>query len=98
VEPEKSSEQLHIDMEILETDGNVTEVTDIFKVIVTDKPSSFRNLVTDHAMRGGTAGLGEFNKEFQTILREAGSRAGSFRPVDTKWQTAQVSVTTTRNA
>ncbi|QKX59523.1 uncharacterized protein TRUGW13939_06657 [Talaromyces rugulosus] len=99
VEPEKSSDELSIEMKILDTDGDVTEITDIFKVIVTDKPSSFRTLATEHAVRGGAAKQEDFNEEFQTILRGGsdGSRAGRLRPVDAKWQTAQVSVTTTRN-
>lgn len=47
------SKRYPIDMNIQETDGDASEVTDVFKVMVTDRPCSFRNLATEHAMRGG---------------------------------------------
>lgn len=50
-----------IDMNIQETDGDATEVTDVFKVIVTDRPCYFRNLATEHAMRGGDERGEDFN-------------------------------------
>lgn len=101
VAPEESK-KYPIDMNIQETDGDVSEVTDVFKVIVTDRPSSFRNLATEHAMRGGTERPEHFNEEFDMMLHggNTGLRAGSRRAVEAeaRWQTAQVSVTITRNS
>lgn len=101
VAPEESK-KYPIDMNIQETDGDVDEVTDVFKVIVTDRPSSFRNLATEHALRGGAEGQEDFNVEFDMMLRggDAGFRAGTRRDVEAeaRWQTAQVSVTITRNS
>lgn len=101
VAPEESK-KYPIDMNIQETDGDASEVTDVFKVIVTDRPSSFRNLATEHAMRGGAEGQEDFNEEFDLMLRGGndGFRAGKRRHIEAEamWQTAQVSVTITRNS
>ncbi|KAG6364093.1 hypothetical protein INS49_005691 [Diaporthe citri] len=101
VAPEESK-KYPIDMNIQETDGDAGEVTDVFKVIVTDRPSSFRNLATEHAMRGGAEGQEDFNEEFDMMLHGGndGFRAGTRRDVEAeaRWQTAQVSVTITRNS
>lgn len=101
VAPEESK-KYPIDMNIQETDGDASEVTDVFKVIVTDRPSSFRNLATEHAMRGEAERREDFNEEFDMMLRwgDNGFRAGTRRDVEAEamWQTAQVSVTITRNS
>lgn len=96
------SKKYPIDMNIQETDGDASEVTDVSKVIVTDRPSSFRNLATENAMRGGAERPEDFNEEFDMMLHggDTGLRAGSRRAVEAeaRWQTAQVSVTITRNS
>lgn len=87
-----------INMSILPTDGDVTEVTDIFKVIVTDRPASFQSLATENIMRAGTEATGDFDRQFNMILQGAGdywSRAAG-RTVDPKWQTDQVTVIVSR--
>ncbi|KAI6081381.1 caspase domain-containing protein [Hypoxylon rubiginosum] len=86
-----------IDMDILPTDGDVPDITDIFKVIVTDQPASFYNLATEHVSRSGSLPFEEFNQCFTRMLvgESRGWRAAS-RGLGVKWQTAQISVTVTR--
>ncbi|RYP18240.1 hypothetical protein DL765_004039 [Monosporascus sp. GIB2] len=94
---------IDLDLEILPTDGDVPEVTDIFKVIVTDQPASFYNLATEHASRDTSEPISvpfeDFNQYFDEVLAgETTTKRAATRDiqVETKWQTAQVSITVRR--
>ncbi|KAI0896524.1 caspase domain-containing protein [Annulohypoxylon nitens] len=91
--------RIPLDMGIPE-ESNASEITDIFKVIVTNQPASFSNLATQNAIRGGSLPAGEFNKNFRDKLGARGNRGyrdGTPR-IDVKWQTAHLSVTVARES
>ncbi|GKU07055.1 unnamed protein product [Fusarium langsethiae] len=87
-----------INLSFLSTDGDATEITDIFKVIVTDRIASFASLATaDHFRLGNT--VHDFNEEFGSMLQQGSElRVGERQlpPQPTKWQTSQHTVTVTR--